>query len=95
MGSSLNIFTIFFFVNALVTPIKSIFGMNQTFKNLENEHFSDFIFYKFVYIVINIGVLLFVLYKLYGIGLVPLNPSDYLDIMPVDVQQYVIPMDVA
>ena len=57
---------------------------------LKNEYFSDFLFYKLIYVVINLGVLGFVLYKLYGIGLVPLNPSDYLDILPREVQSTVI-----
>ena len=90
MGSNLNIFTIFFFFNAFMTPIKSILNLESTFKALENEYFSDFLFYKLIYIVINLGVLGFVLYKLYGIGLVPLNPSDYLDILPNQIQSTVI-----
>ena len=90
MGSNLNIFTIFFFFNAFMTPIKSILNIETTFNSLKNEHFSDFLFYKLIYLVINLGVLGFVLYKLYGIGLVPLNPSDYLDILPNQIQSSVI-----
>ena len=90
MGSNLNIFTIFFFFNAFMTPIKSILNIENTFNTLQNEYFSDFLFYKLIYVAINIGVLGFVLYKLYGIGLVPLNPSDYLDILPTEVQSTVL-----
>ena len=86
MGSNLNIFTIFFFFNALMTPIKSLLNLGTTFNALKNEHYSDFLFYKFIYVVINLGVLGFVLYKLYGIGLVPLNPSDYVEILPKNIQ---------
>ena len=90
MGSNSNIITRFFFFNAFMTPIKSILNIETTFNSLKNEHFSDFLFYKLIYLVINLGVLGFVLYKLYGIGLVPLNPSDYLDILPNQIQSSVI-----
>ena len=92
MGSNLNIFTIFFFFNAFMTPIRSIMNLDNTFKALKNEHFSDFGFYKLLYILVNVAVLMFVLYKLYGIGLVPLNPSDYLEILPTDFQTPSIPV---
>ena len=92
MGSNLNIFTIFFFFNAFMTPIRSIMNMENTFNALKNEHFNDFLFYKMMYVLINIGVLMFVLYKLYGIGMVPLNPSDYLEILPNDFQMPRIPV---
>ena len=38
--------------------------------------------YKLIYIAANLFILGFIAYKFYGMGLLPLSPSDYVDLLP-------------
>jgi len=38
--------------------------------------------YKLIFIGINMIILAIMLYKFYNMGLLPLNPSDYTDLIP-------------
>lgn len=39
-------------------------------------------FYKLIYLGANLVILTFIAYKFSGMGLLPLSPSDYVDLLP-------------
>jgi hypothetical protein len=81
MGSSVHIFTLVFMFSILYNSIKTIGGTNEVFKKF--DLIKDAIgFYKLIYMGINSVVLLFGLYRLYGMGLLPLHASDYVALVP-------------
>lgn len=43
---------------------------------------TELSFYKFIYICANVAILGFIAYKFSGMGLLPLSPSDYVDLLP-------------
>lgn len=55
--------------------------MDSAFKGLENRGVS-LALYKFIYLVAAGTQLAVVLYKLYHIGLLPLNSADWIDLVP-------------
>jgi hypothetical protein len=81
MGSSVHIFTLIFMFSILYNSIKTIGSTNEVFKKF--EQIKDAIgFYKLIYMGLNSVVLLFGLYRLYGMGLLPLHASDYVALVP-------------
>lgn len=51
------------------------------FKQFEGKKIS-LLYYKFIYVGINAFVLSIGLHKLYGVGLLPFSPSDWIDLIP-------------
>lgn len=43
---------------------------------------SELGFYKLIYFGANFAILGFIAYKFSGMGLLPLSPSDYVDLLP-------------
>ncbi len=84
LGSHLNIYTLIMFFGLAINHIKNITSLNSKFKAFEQYKFSELGFYKLIFVMINIGVLLFIGYKLYNLGLLPLSPGDYVDILPIN-----------
>jgi hypothetical protein len=95
MGSSLHIFSIFMIYQMMSGPISSMMTVNQKFARFSTLG-NELAFYKLIYIGINLGVLGMGLYKLNTMGLLPLNPSDYVELIPkadvpflVNLEQFV------
>ena len=82
LGGSLNIYTLIMIFTIISGQIKSIIGVSEKFKEFEIYKIKELVFYKFIYTVINVALLGYSLMKLAGIGLLPLNPSDYFDVIP-------------
>lgn len=81
MGSSVHIFTLVFMFSILYNSVKTISSTSEVFKKFET--IKDAIgFYKLIYMALNSVVLLFGLYRLYGMGLLPLHASDYVSLVP-------------
>jgi len=68
-------------VGVMTGPIKALMGVNETFKPFYIKGVSLLI-YKLVFIGINMGIMTMGMYKLYGIGLLPLSPADHVDWIP-------------
>ena len=43
---------------------------------------SELGFYKLIYLGANLAILGFIAFKFSGMGLLPLSPSDYVDLLP-------------
>lgn len=81
MGNNLHIFSIFMIGSMLTTPIKGLLNVETAFSKFKNCD-QSLIQPKLTYIGINFVLLLMGLYKLYNMGLLPLSPSDYVDLIP-------------
>lgn len=81
MGNSVHIFTLIFMFSIMYNTLKSIGNTNEVFKKYESLKDAVF-FYKLIYMAVNGVVLCIGLYKLYGMGLLPLHPADYVDLVP-------------
>lgn len=84
MGNSLNIYTLIMICSVGINQIKGIFGVNEKFKVFEQHKFEELSFYKLVYLLVNLAILLFIAYKLFNLGLLPLSPADYVELLPVN-----------
>lgn len=81
MGSSVHIFTLVMMFSLMYNSIKTISGTNEVFKKF--DPIKDAVgFYKLIYMGLNGVVLAFGLYKLYGMGLLPLHAADYVALVP-------------
>jgi hypothetical protein len=54
--------------------------INIVFKPFENHEYSIWQ-YKLVYMAIQSVVVIFILYKIHGMGLIPLNPADWISLI--------------
>jgi len=85
-GGGLNIFTIFFVFSVIMQPLKGLFGVNQAFKQFEGKGVVLFP-YKLIYAGIQCIVLGIGFYKFYTMGLLPLSPSDWIDLIPHQIDE--------
>ncbi|CAD8075994.1 unnamed protein product [Paramecium sonneborni] len=88
-GNMMNIFTIVIIGQFLWQAISTIAKMDQAFSLLENRGISLF-FYKLIYLSAGLLQLGVVLYKLYNIGLLPLNSADWIDLVPLHHQEEIV-----
>lgn len=82
VGSSLNIYTLIMIFTLIINQFKSIIGINEKFREFEAYKMQEVSFYKFIYFCINAALLGYSSYKLYHMGLLPLAPADYIDLLP-------------
>lgn len=82
-GSSVNIYTLIMFFSVAINHIKNITSVREKFKIYEPYKLKEVSFYKMIFIAVNLGILGFIAYKFNTMGLLPLSPSDYLDILPL------------
>eukprot|EP00331_Platyophrya_macrostoma_P028678 CAMPEP_0176449188 /NCGR_PEP_ID=MMETSP0127-20121128/26293_1 /TAXON_ID=938130 /ORGANISM="Platyophrya macrostoma, Strain WH" /LENGTH=160 /DNA_ID=CAMNT_0017836407 /DNA_START=12 /DNA_END=494 /DNA_ORIENTATION=+ len=80
-GGGLNIFMIFFTFQVLVQPIKALVGINGAFKQFEGYKIP-LLPYKLMYAAIQSVILSIGGYRLYTMGLLPLAPADWVDLIP-------------
>jgi len=79
-GGGLNIFLIIFTFSVIMQPVKALLSINSAFKQFEGYKIS-LIQYKLMYAGIQSVILSIGLYKLYTIGLLPLSPADWIDLI--------------
>ena len=75
-GSGLNIFSIMITGMAVVTPMKAIMGVKQTFAKLDDGTIS-LTLPKLMFIGLNILGLCMAVWKCRSLGLIPLHSSDW------------------
>ena len=80
IGGSLSLFTIFIVGLYGYNSFSSILNVNNVFKMYENHEYT-IIHYKLIYIGIQSFAFLFVMYRIYGMGLIPLNPADWISLI--------------
>ena len=86
IGKNLSLFTIFIYGYQAFSAFTSIINVNNAFKRFESPEYS-LITYKFAYIVLSFISFLLIMYKIYGMGLVPLNPSDWVSLIDNSVSK--------
>ena len=77
IGSNLSLFTIFIVGLYAYNNLTSILSVNNVFSAFEN-HEHSIIQYKLIYVVIQSISFFFIMYRIYGMGLIPLNPADWI-----------------
>lgn len=85
LGSTLNIYTLIMLFTFISSQVKTLVNINKTFKDYESV--PQLGFYKFIYFCMNLGIFCYSLSKLYNMGLLPLSPSDYVDLLPINGSQ--------
>jgi small-conductance mechanosensitive channel len=80
IGKNLSLFTIFIYGYQAFSAFTSIINVNNAFKRFESPEYS-LITYKFAYVILYCISFLLIMYRIYGMGLVPLNPSDWVSLI--------------
>ena len=70
-----------------ITHLKNITSIDQKFAKFKPYNLSELTFYKMIYFIINICIICFLAYKFYNMGLLPLAPADYVDVLPMNKAQ--------
>lgn len=80
IGSGLSLITIFIVGLYGYNSLTSILSVGTVFKPYESPEYS-LLQYKLVYVLIQSLTFFFILYKIYNMGLIPLNPADWISIL--------------
>ena len=80
IGSNLSLFTIFIVGLYGYNSLTSLLNVNEVFKLYEYPEYS-IIQYKLIYVSIQSLAFLFILYRIHGMGLIPLNPADWISFL--------------
>ncbi|KAJ2355937.1 hypothetical protein IWW50_004734 [Coemansia erecta] len=83
-GTGVSIFSILITGMILMSPVRAILGVNQTFAPLMRAKGArvDVSMQKLVYVAINVAGVLFGIYRLSIMGLLPTTSSDWLAFIP-------------
>jgi len=82
-GSSIQIFSIYATFNALSTPIKGLFAVNEAFKIFTEKDGVNLFLPKIVFCSLQLLALGVALYKCSTMGLLPLTSADWTSYLPV------------
>ena len=95
IGNRLNLWSIFFLVQMGATPFRQLLALDAAFAPLQLQG-VDLTLPKLLYCAINLaGCSLFV-WKLRGMGLLPITSSDWISLLPVRTQaDYSSPLSLA
>ena len=80
IGSNISLFTIFIYGYYAFNTFTAIFNVNKAYKMLESPEYSLFN-YKIAYVFLSMISFFFVMYRIYKMGLVPLNPADWVSLI--------------
>jgi hypothetical protein len=89
IGGNIGLFQIFIIGLYAYNNLTSILGVNNVFKPFENHEYS-IIQYKLIYVFIQSISFVFIMYRIYGMGLIPLNPADWIAFIDTKVPQSVL-----
>ncbi|EEA05705.1 uncharacterized protein CMU_027140 [Cryptosporidium muris RN66] len=81
-GNNAGIFGILIIGYALTNSIKILFSVQQHFLPLQNITNKSFLFQRILYILYSLGGILFILYRLINMGLIPVNRGDFINNLP-------------
>mmetsp|Transcript_4152 Transcript_4152/g.10383 ORF Transcript_4152/g.10383 Transcript_4152/m.10383 type:complete len:172 (-) Transcript_4152:479-994(-) len=82
-GNSIQIFSIIMTFSLLATPISAILSSGQMFPKEADWPQLDVLLPRILYCLIQCGQIIFGLYKLNGMGLLPVYPSDWISSIKV------------
>lgn len=85
VGSGIQIFSIYATYNALATPIKGLFSVNDVFKHFEEKDGINLFLPKLVFCSLQVLGLGVGLYKCSTMGLLPLTSADWTHYIPKKV----------
>ena len=83
IGGGANIYTFIMIYQVIKGPLGNLAALGERFREFEKD-VAELGFYKVVFALINLAVLGFILYKINGMGLLPLSPSDYIEVLPLN-----------
>lgn len=86
IGRNLSLFTIFIYGFYAYNAFSSIMNVNNVFKMLENPEYSLFL-HKVGYVFLSSISFLIIMYKIYGMGLIPLSPADWANILNIQLPE--------
>ena len=84
IGRNLSLFTIFIYGFTAYNAFSSVLNVNNVFKMLESPEYS-LLFHKIAYVCLSLVSVLVIMYKIYQMGLVPLNPADWAGMLHIDI----------
>lgn len=79
MGRNVSLFIIFIYGYYCYNSVSAIFNVNKSFKAFESPD-QSLIMYKILYTIASICSFSLIVYRIYGMGLIPLNASDWVNI---------------
>ncbi|KAG2437057.1 hypothetical protein HYH02_011318 [Chlamydomonas schloesseri] len=82
-GNSIQIFSIFMTFNLISAPVSAIMSSGDVFPRDEEWKQLDTLTPRALYCLVHLGQLIFGLYKLSAMRLLPSSPSDFISTMPV------------
>eukprot|EP00798_Chlamydomonas_sp_ICE-L_P026985 gene26985-9000_t len=85
MGSGIQMFSIIMTFSLLATPLSAIASSGSVFPKEEDWPNLDTLTPRALYCVVHFGQIVFGMYKLNGMGLLPVFPSDWISTMAVPV----------
>ena len=77
-GNTISIFPIMMVIMMAVRPLKTLFSVNATFKNLDSADGSGNLGQKVVFVLGNLVNVVLALYKCHSMGMLPTYTSDWL-----------------
>ena len=86
IGNSLSLFTIMIYGYQLYSSLSNILNVNKAYQMFESPEFS-LVGYKILYVILtscSFGVLL---YKVFRMGLIPLNAADWVGLIDIQLPQ--------
>ena len=95
-GSGIHIFSIMMTFMAMMSPVKGIMNMQATFKPFEGMEKVDLAMPKVIFVALNLVGLSMGMYKLAGMGLLPLTAADWYQLvetrLPVELSATSLPL---
>ncbi len=89
IGSSLSLISICIIAIYANNCFSSMLNVNNVFKQFESPEHSLFI-YKIGYVLVQSIVLSVIMYRVYGLGLIPLNAADWINLIDLSLPKFKI-----
>lgn len=81
IGNQLNLYSIFFLLSMGTTPIKNLLNVNGAFAAVQHPG-ANLMNAKLIFIALNLAGTGVFLWKLRGMGLLPITSSDWVSLLP-------------
>ena len=86
IGRSLSLFTIMIYGYQLYNSFSSIINVNKAFKMFESPELN-LIGFKILYVILTSVSFGLLIYKIYGMGLIPLNAADWVGLIDIKLPE--------
>ena len=84
IGRNLSLFTIFIYGFYAYNAFSAVLNVNSAFKMLENPE-NSLLMHKIGYVLLSLVSFFIIMYKIYGMGLIPLNPADWAGLLDINI----------